>query len=78
VPSDDGVVHISAERVVVLIQGPEMHEVYVSLEQVDRLAPAVRIQGAADAPMTPLQALELAASIQAAAISALMGEGTVR
>lgn len=53
--------HISAEQTVVATSGPERVEIYVSLEQENETValPAVRIQRAGDAPMTPEQAIQL-------------------
>lgn len=51
--------HISAEQTVIATDGPERHTLYVSLEQGLGDPPAVRLQGAADAPMSPAQAVEL-------------------
>jgi hypothetical protein len=74
-PTDDSVVHISSEQSVALTGGPDRGEVYVSLEQVDDDPAAVRVQGAYDAPMTPVEALQLAGVIQAAAIASLVSLG---
>lgn len=61
--------HISAEhRVTAAVPGyHETHDVSVSLETYPGQAPAVRLQGAADAPMSPSQALELAHQLVLAA-----------
>lgn len=76
-PSADGLVHISVDQVTVAASGPESHEVYVSIEQVERAGewpPAsVRLEGASSAPMTPAQAMQLAAVLQTAAFAASSG-----
>lgn len=65
--------HISAEQVVVATSGPERVEIYVSLEQEPGLdaAPAVRVQGAGDAPMSPEQAIQLGLALIANGVAAL-------
>jgi hypothetical protein len=67
---DDGRMHISADQVVVTTSGPESGEVYVSVEQAPVSGIAVRLAGAADRPMSPAQALELAQALTAAAFAA--------
>lgn len=66
-PVEGGTVHISAERAVPTKVGGEQHEFYVSVESVDDGPAAVRLEGASSAPMTPLQALELADFLRMAA-----------
>lgn len=66
-----GEVHISPDRVIATSAGPERGEVYVSVEQEQDLPAAVRLSGAADRPMTPAQALELAQALTAAAFAAV-------
>lgn len=69
---DDGQVHISADRVIpVSVPGERDGEVYVSTEQTPGQPAAVRLQGAADRPMSPAQALELARALTVAAFSAV-------
>lgn len=67
--------HISAEQLVVATSGPERHDVYVSLEQEDEpgSVPAVRIEGAANTPMTPAQAVQLGMLLIARGAEALTG-----
>jgi hypothetical protein len=55
-PADGGPVHISSEQVVELAEG---NRAYVSLEQAPGQPVAVRLQGAADTPMSPTQAQQL-------------------
>lgn len=50
--------------------GPERTEVYVGLEQALGEPVAIRVQGAGDTPMTPAQALQLAAVLTTQAFSA--------
>ena len=74
-PTDAGdVVHVSEDRSVTADAGgpAEVGFVSVSVEQHGDGAPVIRIEGSGD-PMTPLAAFELASTLQAAAISALMG-----
>jgi hypothetical protein len=67
--------HISVDRVVVAQVGPEIHRIHVSLEleNTPAAAPAIRLQDAGDAPMTPSQALELAQVLMASAFAAVSG-----
>lgn len=82
-PTDGGgVVHVSVERGIAATAGgpTESGLIRVSIERFDDGShagvPAIRIEGSGD-PLTPLQAFELAATLQAAAIAALTeGEGT--
>jgi hypothetical protein len=69
--TDDGVVHIGQDRVIATSAGPEHGEVYVGVERVSTDPAAVRLSGAADRPMTPAQALELAQALTAAAFAAV-------
>lgn len=74
-PTDaGGVVHVSEDRSVRADAGgpAEVGFVSVSVEQHDDGIPAIRIEGTDD-PLSPLAAFELASTLQAAAISALMG-----
>jgi hypothetical protein len=64
-----GDVHISTDRAIETSSGPERGEVYVSAEQEPGQPAAVRLQGAADRPMTPAQALELAQALTVAAFA---------
>lgn len=68
-----GGVHMSAElSVPVTAYATEQRELYVSLERDDDLGrPVVRLMGANDAPMTPAQALQLAAVLTAQAFAAV-------
>lgn len=72
-PGDDGPTHISADKVIKTDAGGERGEVYVSVEQAPTEAAAIRLQGAADQPMSPAQALELAQALTAAAFAAVAG-----
>jgi hypothetical protein len=65
--------HISAEQVVVVQVGPEVHRIHVSLEQEIGQPAAIRLQDAGDAPMTPSQALELAQVLTVSAFAAVSG-----
>lgn len=82
IPAEHGIVHLSNDRQVPATAGgaAESGFIHVSVERVDADgrpgAPALRIEGGGD-PMTPLQAFELAATIQAAAVAALMGDGAL-
>lgn len=82
-PTDGGgVIHLSGDRDVATTAGPALTGfIHVSVERLDVDAdhigsPAIRIEGYGD-QMTPIQAFELASTLQAAAISALM-EGATR
>lgn len=66
-----GDVHISTDQVIKTSVGSETGEVYVSVEQTPGQPAAVRLSGAADRPMTPAQALELAQALIAAAFAAV-------
>lgn len=68
---EDGLVHISGDQVIATSSGPEQGEVYVSVEQAPTSGTAVRLSGAADQPMTPAQALELAQALTVAAFAAV-------
>lgn len=70
-----GEVHISVEQVITATAYAGEHtQIYVSRELDERLgAPAVRLSGASDAPMTPAEALQLAAAL---AIEALTAQAT--
>jgi hypothetical protein len=67
----NGTVHISVDQTVVATSGPERAEIYVSLEQAPGEPAAVRVQGAGDTPMSPAQALQLAAILTSAAFTAV-------
>jgi hypothetical protein len=56
----------------------ESTEVYVAVEQVGSGPAAVRLEGAGSAPMTPAQAMQLAATLQAVAFAAVAGERVTR
>jgi hypothetical protein len=58
IPSDDTVLHVSAEVVVETSDpsGSDAGRIYASLEQLGDSDPAIRIQGAGDQPMTLVQA----------------------
>nr|WP_221382766.1 hypothetical protein [Actinoplanes polyasparticus] len=65
---DDAILHLSDDFLVEVDGHGERSEVHLSIEQLSRPEtglekPAIRIQGAADAPMAPGSALELAAQI---------------
>lgn len=82
-PADDGVVHISVEQAVpVEPDGVVPHALYVSLEQVDtpvaQSPVGVRLEGGNSTPMTPLQAMQLAAVLQRAAFAAVSGGWAVQ
>lgn len=70
--------HLSEDRAVRADAGgpSEAGFISVSVERFDdgehMGSPAIRIEGSGD-PLTPLAALELSATLQAAAIAALMG-----
>jgi len=51
----------------------EIRDLFVSLEQVDRPGevPSIRLEGAASAPMSPAQAMQIAALLQTAAFAAI-------
>jgi hypothetical protein len=67
-----GQVHISPDQVIpVSVPGERDGEIYVSTEQTPGQAAAVRLSGAADRPMTPAQALELAQALTVAAFAAV-------
>lgn len=77
-PAEDGLVHVSAEKVIPVSAGSENHTLWVSIEQADvateRTEPAsIRIEGAASAPMTLAQAMQLAHVLQATVFAALTG-----
>jgi hypothetical protein len=71
-PADAGVAHASTDRRVVAAFGPERRILLISVEG-DSTGTAVRVSGAGSAPMSPAQALELAAALKAAALEALSG-----
>jgi hypothetical protein len=76
-PTDDGgVIHLSASRAVIATTSLSGF-IHVSVERLDTAgrpgAPSIRIEGHGD-ELTPLAAFELASSLQAAAIAALMGD----
>jgi hypothetical protein len=66
-------VHVSEDRAVRADAGgpAEAGFINVSVEQHGDGSPAIRIEGSGD-PLTPLAAFELASTLQAAAIAALM------
>lgn len=66
----DGVTHLSVERTIVATAAAERHEIYVGRELAPGQPPAVRLQGAADAPMAPEQALQLGLALVAEAFAA--------
>lgn len=67
-----GEVCIGADQVIpVSVPGEADGELYVSTEQAPGQPAAVRLQGAADRPMSPAQALELAQALTAAAFAAV-------
>ena len=76
VPADDGQVHISVEQTVVATSGPERTEIYVSREMASGRMPAVRVQGAGDAPMQPAEAMQLAAALIVEALAAMSWQVT--
>jgi hypothetical protein len=81
--AEDGVVHISVDQLIATSSGRETGTVYVSIEQVGHLdgtrePAAVRVEGAGSAPMTPAQAMQLAAELQAAAFAAISGQRVTR
>lgn len=79
IPSDAGLVHISAERTVIATAGgpTERTSFYVSVERLDQDAPAVRLAASGD-PLTPQEAFELGAALQAAAFAAASSEQVTR
>lgn len=70
-----GNVHVGAERVVEASapDGSDPGRVYTSIEQVDGQAPAIRLQGATDQPLTLAQAWQQAAILQDLVLTALGG-----
>jgi hypothetical protein len=79
-PNDDGTLHISVEQVVKTSGHGDQGRIYVSREVEARrgAAPVVRIQGATDRPMTPGEALQLAAALVAEAIASMTSWSVAR
>jgi hypothetical protein len=79
-PAPDGAVHISVDQVVPVTSpdGLESTELYVAVEQAGSGLAAIRLEGAGSAPMTPGQAMQLAATLQALAFAAVAGERVSR
>lgn len=81
-PAEGGVVHISVEETVAVDSDGEAHTLYISLEQADTITAqspvGVRIEGGTSAPMSPLQAMQLAAVLQRAAFAAVSGGWAVQ
>jgi len=77
VPADEGLLHISIEKVVLTACGGERHEIYVSVERSDAdgvSAPAaVRLESSTSTPMTPQQAMRLSSILASAAMAAITG-----
>jgi hypothetical protein len=69
----NGPTHISVDQVVTATAyAGEHRKVYVSRELDERLgAPAVRLSGASDAPMTPAEAMQLACALAIEAFAAM-------
>jgi hypothetical protein len=66
-----GEVHISAEHVIDTESDGERGRVYVSVEQAPGTFAAVRLSGAYDRQMSPVQALEIAHALTLAAFAAV-------
>jgi hypothetical protein len=82
VPSDDAVMHLSADRVVTATNGPERHHLEISVDRIDDPGaaagvPSIRLEGSSSVPMTPVEALSLAAELQTAALTALTNQDQV-
>lgn len=81
-PADgDDVLHISPERAIVTssADGFEQGRVLVCIEQIDNgQAAGLRLSGADSAPLSPAQAMDLAATLQAMAFAAVAGERVSR
>lgn len=73
---DGGRVHLSVEQEIAVNSSGEITRVFVSVERADfspqRVGPAdIRVEGLDSAPMTPAQAMQLAATLQSAAFAAV-------
>jgi hypothetical protein len=72
-PTDDGALHVGQGRTldVHAPDGSDAGRLYAALEQVGQGDPAIRLQGAADQPLTLAQAWRQAAILQDLVLHAL-------